>query len=171
MNDVSQSILAAREYRWQQRILLAREQKGILVTVTLCVPTPYRTRADFQSMFRDQSGSVVRILDDSGLKPTVAGFLDGADGSACFILTQGRALDVKSACVSIEQTLPGGRMLDIDVLDEQGSPIGRQELGVPPRLCFVCDRAAVICVSRRQHAPEEVAAQVERMVAEMRQGH
>ncbi len=80
------------------------------------------------------------------------------------------AARVKAACVAAERLLPGGRMLDIDVMDRQGEPVGRDALGLPPRQCFVCRQPAAVCVSRKVHSREEVRQRVEELLAEARQG-
>ena len=54
-------------------------------------------------------------------------------------------------------------MLDIDVMDCQGEPVGRAALGLPPRRCFVCGEAAALCVSRKIHPKAEIDARVEQL--------
>ena len=83
-----------------------------------------------------------------------------------FLLTVMRSQEDPAA----ERLLPGGRMLDIDVMDRQGEPVGREALGLPPRQCFVCRQPAAVCVSRKVHSREEVRQRVEELLAEARQG-
>jgi phosphoribosyl-dephospho-CoA transferase len=52
-------------------------------------------------------------------------------------------------------------MLDIDVMDGEGTPVDRNALGLPPRRCFVCQQPAAACVARKIHTREEIDAQVE----------
>lgn len=58
---------------------------------------------------------------------------------------------IKKIMVDIENNHPIGRLLDIDVIDEQLNPISRTELGFQARKCLVCDDNAKICSRNQRH--------------------
>ena len=62
-------------------------------------------------------------------------------------------------CVKTEESLPNGRLLDIDITDKR--PISRSDLGLPPRRCFICSGVAAECVATQRHSREEIAAFIE----------
>ncbi|MEG1942712.1 MAG: citrate lyase holo-[acyl-carrier protein] synthase, partial [Angelakisella sp.] len=73
---------------------------------------------------------------------------------------------IKHICVTAEEKIHGGRMLDIDVMDSSGTPVGRSQLGLPPRCCFVCHEPAAVCVSRRLHPTEEILRRAHELLEE-----
>ena len=160
-------MLTAREARWQKRMELS-EKSPSLISATLCVPLPYRTEREAKTLLECSMTALTEALRQAGLRPGEAEWLDGADGPVCFLPCEEGAEAVKRFCVGQEETLPQGRLLDLDVTARGGTPVGRAELGLPPRKCFLCGRPAAECVSAARHAPEEVAAFVERLLSRER---
>ena len=156
-------VLDAREERWNRRLALSREKGQTLVTVTLCLPAAYRTAPAFGELLGRLCLRLQELFAQGGLELTPEEPLKGADGPAFFYTAPAPAGEVKRLCVKAEELLPGGRMLDIDVMDSQGEPVGRSALGLPPRTCFVCGEAAAVCVSRRAQPLEEIDARVEEL--------
>lgn len=75
------------------------------------------------------------------------------------IFTSARPADaIKRAAVQIEEGLPSGRLLDIDVHAADGRQVDRASLGLPPRRCLVCDEPAADCIRTSRHSPAEVAS-------------
>ncbi|NCB31682.1 MAG: citrate lyase holo-[acyl-carrier protein] synthase [Clostridia bacterium] len=167
MDDLAK-ILAAREQRWNMRKKLAAACSGCVITMTLCLPLTYRTSGEFLAMFHKMSKVLIPFLHQRGITADFADMQNGADGPALFFTSSFPASLVKAACVQAEENLPGGRMLDIDVMEKSGKPIGRKELGLAPRACFVCGEAAHLCMAGARHRAEELAVQIEKMAAALR---
>lgn len=159
-------ILDAREERWQQRLHLAEKYGQTLVTITICLPHSCRTHPDYTRLFPRICEQVRELLRLGGAVSPPPTFMDGWDGPACFFPVEGDTAEVKRLCVLVEEQLPGGRMLDVDVMAPYGEPIGRSELGLPPRRCFVCTQPAAVCVSRRLHPPEEILQRAAQLLQE-----
>ncbi len=70
----------------------------------------------------------------------------------------------KREAIALEDTLPGGRLLDLDVYTGDGRRVGRVALGVPPRLCLVCNRPAADCIRLRRHLAANLEAAVARLL-------
>lgn len=156
-------MLRAREARWKRRLALAEVATpgGCLVTATPCAPQRYRTGGAFAAVFEALCLSLLEALERRGVAPHAADWLDGADGPALFLLCDAPPAAVKAACVAAEEALPGGRLLDADVMTPEGGSVGREQLGLPPRRCLVCDGPAAACVAGRVHPRSEVEARVE----------
>lgn len=163
MNEELLRVLDAREARWQRRLALARERGCTLVTVTLCLPVAYRTAPEFHRLMGGLFRRFQAILRERGIPFREEEPLEGADGPALFLTAAAPAGEVKRVCVEAEGLLPGGRMLDIDVMDGRGEPVGRSLLGLPPRRCFVCEEPAAVCVSRKVHTKEQIDGRVEEL--------
>lgn len=63
---------------------------------------------------------------------------------------------VKVEAINMEEQHPIGRLVDIDVYDEYGKGLSRDELGVAKRKCFICKKDAHICVRSRAHNQDEI---------------
>ena len=157
-------ILSGREARWQKRMELAAESRS-LISATFCIPLPLRTRAEAGTLLKEETANLCAGLKAEGLEPGTPEYLDGADGPAVFLPCRGKAEAVKRFCVRQEETLPRGRILDLDVTAQGGAPVGRAELDLPPRRCFLCGRPAAECVAAARHSPEEVAAFAEALLS------
>ena len=152
-------MLEAREERWKKRIALCGEARSVL-TLTLCLPLPFRRESSWRSFLERKSLELEAFLAEAGLPASRRESLSGADGDAYFFLSDTEPAQLKRLCVAFEE-LPSGRVLDADVMSG-GKAVGRSELMLPPRKCFLCGRPATECVSRGIHTPEEVAAWIHR---------
>jgi holo-ACP synthase CitX len=76
------------------------------------------------------------------------------------------AAQVKLLCISLEESSPAARLIDLDVYDRSGAQIGRGSLGLPPRPCLACHHPAVECMRLGRHGYPELAAHVEGLLAE-----
>ena len=148
-----EDMLLAREERWAKRMELSKKCES-LISVSLCIPMPFRADEKEKDALRKKCDEIEKLLAEAGF--TLAGReeLDGADGLTVYLLSAGGA-KLKRFCVEIEESLPGGRLLDIDITTK--TPIGRKELGLPPRRCFICLRPAAECVAAQRHSREEIA--------------
>lgn len=72
---------------------------------------------------------------------------------------------VKIAALRVEAEHSAGRLLDLDVLGADGSPLGRVRLGHPHRPCLACGASAWDCIRLGRHTPEELDARVEALLA------
>ena len=163
MNEELLRVLDAREKRWQHRLALARGSRRTLVTVTLCVPVAYRTDPAYEALMLALCRRLRALFRAGGIHYREAGMERGADGPALFLTTAASPRRVKALCVRAEELIPGGRMLDIDVMDAAGEPVSRGGLGLPPRRCFVCGEPAAVCVSRKLHSREDISRRVEEL--------
>lgn len=73
-----------------------------------------------------------------------------ATGPEVIIKTSRPAHEIKLLMIELEESLPLGRLLDIDVLTE-GSALSREAMGLNPRRCFLCDKPARECSRSAAH--------------------
>lgn len=167
-------MLAAREERWNRRLLLARKYSCVVVTVTICLPAAFRTDCRLSSLFDEMFERLFAFLEQEGMKIRCKETDNiAADGPAAYLAVSGSAEQVKRLCVKAEEELVFGRLTDIDVMDEHGGPVGREEIGAPPRTCFICREPAAVCVAGRRHCASEISqyikGQIRRVQAAWRQ--
>ena len=157
------AVLGDREQRWNRRMELSR-QCDTLVSITLCLPLRYRNQDNWKSILRRRADDVAEAMERGGFPAAGREELDGADGLCVFLLSRGGA-ELKRLCVTLEEDLPGGRFLDIDLTAD--APISRRDLGLPPRKCFVCGKSAAECVAARTHGEKEIDRAVKTALSEI----
>lgn len=156
MSDIQQGkILAVREMRWQRRRSLAADWPSLL-SATLCVPLPARGDPHFSAWFRQQCQAVMRQLSQAGFAPVCLEISDTADGPLMLAGCRCPAPALKRFCVGLEEMLPGGRLLDLDVMGQDLRAWSRSDLRLAPRRCFLCGKDAAVCVVTHAHAREEL---------------
>jgi holo-ACP synthase CitX len=157
--------LAARDAR--QALLdracrMAREtgSKAVLF-ISVNVPGADKNRPGVDRLVE----SAVSALHRAGV-PTraVAADCDPLGPYRLLLVSQSPAT-LKAATVALEADLPGGRVLDIDVLTPDGEPVDRQALGLKPRTCYVCDQPARECMLLKRHTLAELLAAVDAQIA------
>ena len=154
MTDAMRKILDAREARWLRRLELSRG--GTVLTVTLNVPGPDKTAPIWVRAHRRLCSELERGLEEFGVRCRESR-LTPAGAEAHFVLGAD-ASKVKRFAVRFEEEHPAGRLVDADVMDGAGTPLGRESLGFAPRRCLCCERPARECAARRAHPLDEVLA-------------
>lgn len=90
--------------------------------------------------------------------------LDLETGYEAYLITPIPLLEAKRIAVTIEDTHPLGRLFDIDVINTDGIPVARNDIGEKPRRCLVCEHEARYCMRMRWHTQEEIWAKINEMV-------
>lgn len=103
-------------------------------------------------------------LREAGIRPVAKITLTNAAGLCLLLSCSKPAREAKRISVSLEENLPWGRALDLDVLTVSG-PFSREMLGLPPRDCLLCGDAAKACARSGRHAVEEVRVEVTALLA------
>lgn len=152
-----EDILVSRERRWNKRIELSKRCES-LISISLCVPMLFRGGKKEKDALRNKCVLIEKLLVKEGFPIEGREELDGADGLTVYLLSKGDER-LKRFCVELEETLPNGRLLDIDVTSK--TPLGRKELGLQPRKCFICQEPAAECVSAERHSRLEIAHFIE----------
>jgi triphosphoribosyl-dephospho-CoA synthase len=135
----------------------SRERPSVFLSLN--VPGPRKDTACLDRVFARGRAALVRWLAGSGVA------VEGRDALGPYLLAtvEGEAADVKRGAVQLEESLPFGRLLDIDVFGPDGRQVDRNMLGLPSRRCFLCTSPAVECIRARRHSPEDVLARARRL--------
>ncbi len=153
--------LAARDAR--QALLDAQRPPpgSALVAVALNVPGPEREPPGALSL---QAWALARLV---GAFPAARPVHSGADalGPLALLVVPGEAAAVKGRCLSLEAATPQARLLDLDVYGPDGRPVGRADLGLPPRPCLLCPEPAADCIRLRRHPLADLTARVRALLA------
>lgn len=71
---------------------------------------------------------------------------------------------VKKALLELEESIPAGRVFDIDVLGADGKKLSRVDFGYEARRCMLCGDNAFICRRSGRHSLEELNAEAQRLM-------
>lgn len=147
-------MLTARENRvWMQQELIGQYGRPILC-FTMNIPGPIKDTPLIRRSFDYGWQELERRLPkDSILFRDVAYAVTGCQ--AMYALDMG-AEDIKRISTAIEDSCPMGRLFDMDVLDEQGRKLDREQVGGGSRDCIVCGAPGRGCASRRVHSVPEL---------------
>lgn len=151
-----EQVLEGRDRRAEaQRQWLARG--GTLACMTLNMPGPRKRFPLADRAFRQGELLLEDQLKGSGFAVLERREMDRPAGLEYFLRVQGPPEQVKRCALALEERLPLGRLLDIDVFGQDGRQISRRQLGGPPRQCLLCPRPAAECARSRAHGIEAAA--------------
>lgn len=167
MRYTLEEVLDAREERWNIRQRLACSlNDGCLISVTLCVPLPFRNNSEYEELFKKLCEKLMNYLFSREIPLKFETSIYGADGPALFLSASSPPEIIKRFCVMAEESIPGARVLDVDVTGNKGEVIGREQLGLPLRKCFVCSNPAHLCASRRLHSSQDIVLKIKKLFEE-----
>jgi holo-ACP synthase CitX len=133
-------LLAARDAR---QALLDRHLAGghaAVVSVALNAPGPAKDPPGGAALLRWALAELAVAL--GGHPPRVLHQGEDALGPFALLAVALPPAAVKEACLALEGAHPAARLLDLDVHPPDGRPIGRDDLGLPPRPCLLCEAPA-----------------------------
>jgi holo-ACP synthase CitX len=157
------ALLQSRDNRHAlQQQLLKQHPGGTLVCLTVVMPGS--VKRNLYSMVTAQA-AMTALLDRLGesIIQSVR-TRDLMTGYEAYLITGLPAMEAKRVTTAIEDSHPLGRLFDIDVMDNDGTPISRQTVGGEPRRCLLCDHEARWCMRNHSHTQEELLAHIQKMI-------
>jgi holo-ACP synthase/triphosphoribosyl-dephospho-CoA synthase len=162
-----ETILEAREARWARKLALVGplaedvgSREAALAAITLRMPAGLRLSGRSATAALALHEDFVAMLRGRGVEVSRHEFRIGGDGPESYFVAPMPAEGLKRLSVEFENSHPLGALADIDVMDREGRPLGRAELGMEPRECLVCGGDAAVCCAGRSHDAEAVSRRV-----------
>ena len=158
-----QQMLSRREMRAGTQESFLAKYNSPLVSFTMNIPGPIKTNEQIRRAF-----DIGQILLLEGLARLGAEILDVSEihedtGDELLLAVCNAAPDtLKDMAVSIENFSPVGRLFDIDIIDENGRKLSRQEF----RKCIICGKQAQDCARSRTHSVSDMQEAVIRLLSE-----
>ena len=146
MEITLEQLLVSREERWQLQQQLLQQNDGCTL-VCLTVIMPGNVKRNRQS----------RVVAKAAKEEMLAQF-------EAYALVRTSTTVAKRMACAIEDNHPLGRLFDMDVIDSEGRPVGRQQVGMPPRRCLLCDNEARFCMRNHSHTPQELLQRINEMI-------
>ncbi len=149
-------ILDAREARALRQQEFLREYPSPLISFTLNLPGEYKRSPLSDLLFYDTRQKLKEKLGE----PKAELLWDSFTGLELLLSYDLPAAEIKACCEELEESLPGGRLLDLDVLDRDGKKESRNI----PRTCFLCGKPAAECGRSRSHGLDALKAKTEELL-------
>ncbi|SNS28877.1 holo-ACP synthase [Anaerovirgula multivorans] len=93
--------------------------------------------------------------------------LSGEDGKSLLMVVQLTSLEAKKTALNLETNHPLGRIFDIDVYREDGRSIGRENVGLESRRCFLCNEDARVCMRTKNHSLQQIIDGVNKLIMDI----
>lgn len=150
-----EDMMQAREARFvMQKTLLARYEGAVLACLTMNVAGPVKTTPAIERAFEWGAAQIRAVL--AGHEILFSAAIHEKTGPEAAFAVRGDAAEIKRRLCALEDGCAMGRLLDIDVIAENGEKIARTQLGLPPRKCLLCGQDAPVCARSRAHTAAEL---------------
>ena len=163
-NEITLSqMLSQREIRANTQQFFLSKYHSPLISFTMNIPGPVKTNEAIRRAF-----DIGQILLLEGLARLGAKILDCSEihedtGDELLLAVRNVTPEIlKDMAVSIENFSPVGRLFDIDIIDENGRKLSRQEF----RKCIICGRQAQECARSRTHSVSDMQKAIMTLLSE-----
>jgi holo-ACP synthase/triphosphoribosyl-dephospho-CoA synthase len=158
-------ILDARDRRAERQAYLSASHHTPILSFTLNMPGNVK-RTPLSSFFFDDRlmrfKAQLRAMGAVIVEELV--FSERTGDEALLAVSNLSSRSLKELAIAMEERSIAGRLLDLDVLDEESAPVKRASIGAVPRRCLLCEQPASVCSSSRAHSPDELRDKVTHML-------
>lgn len=166
MEVTLQAILEARDKRVQKQSQLLAQHRKTLLCFTMNIAGPEKNSALITRGFL-QGNSMLRERLAQAKIPVAASEVYLEDtGCEAFYVLDAQPEPVKRLAVQLEDSSPGGRLYDMDVLAPDGTKTDRAALQLPERKCLLCGNGARICGRSRVHTVQALQEKTTQLLQE-----
>ena len=147
-----QDMAACREKRAGRQVELLKKYKGALISLTLNIPGEIKQSALIYKAFKLAERKISDRLKYLNMPVLFSQEISNFTGNELFICVQDEPVKIKKALCVLEEADDFGRLLDIDVLRNDGSKVSRKEINLPERQCILCPLPVSFCAPQRKHS-------------------
>lgn len=158
-----EDILISREKRVLYQKYLIDRYKNTIVSYKLNIPGPVKFTPFIKKIFDEGLFIFNQRIKEFSVKSIYERILYKNSGPEFFGVFNVSAYFMKIITTKIEEEQDLGRLFDFDVLDSDGKHISRQDLGMNPRKCLLCDENAFECGRARRHEVSTLIAKIEKI--------
>lgn len=162
-----EAMLWAREKRvWRQQRLNQQFHQP-LIAFTMNIPGEYKAGLEINRGFDLGLDALIKALDGEKFPRLHQEIFYLITGPEAYLVTVGDSRRIKMATVALEEGHPLGRLFDMDVITPNRQKVGREELGLGPRKCLLCDEDARVCARSHRHRLVELQKKMIVMLTEL----
>jgi holo-ACP synthase len=158
-----EDILKARETRVQYQEYLLDKYRNTIVAFKLNIPGPVKYNPLIRDIFDEGLKVLKQSLDEASIEVVQQEAVYKNSGPEAFIVLNLLPNIIKKLTALIEENHPLGRLYDFDVINLEGLQLSREEIGMQPRKCLLCEKNAFECGRSRSHEVGALIAKIEKM--------
>lgn len=152
-------LLESRDRRCAFQQQLLKQYKLPLVSFMVNMPGPVKRCPLSEQLHNLGYSELKKTLGAQIIWSTTKQLDTGCEG---YFIVETSAERLKRLTCLLEDTHPLGRLWDFDIHTAQGQ-ISRTQLGIPPRLCLICNNPAPVCARSRAHSVNELLIHIQEM--------
>ncbi|MBE6672859.1 MAG: triphosphoribosyl-dephospho-CoA synthase CitG [Ruminococcaceae bacterium] len=159
MNEITlEEVLACRERRASLQLKTLQTYNVPIISFTMNIAGPVKVSSLTQRAFAFGMRTLEQTLpQDSVLFKQETKENTGFEAMYAVLAD---AKELKEICVSIEESLPIGRLFDMDVIDRDGSKLDRKDT----RGCLICGAPGRACAAARSHSVQQLQAKTKELL-------
>ncbi len=160
-----EAILANKERRAQkQKELLAHAPSHFLVSLSINTPSSIKLSHESVVVYEIAHKNILTLLITEGFTCKEFHPFLAPTGAETLFTCKGDAKAFKMLTCKLEEEHPLGRLMDIDVFDEEGVLLSRSLFGMKKRRCLLCNEEAFLCARAQKHSYTELNAHIKTLV-------
>lgn len=156
-------ILDEREKRYDIQMNLIEKYSSPIISFMLNIPGKVKKNKEYINFHLKIIEKIKKLFEAENIKINEEIYSDSEFGMYYIASVKIDAKILKQKMVELENE-SFGRILDIDVFDENKNQITRNSLGLPERKCLLCENDARICIKERKHSTEELLKKVNEII-------
>jgi len=157
-------MMEARDHRVEMQREFIEKTGCPVICFMLNVPGPHKVSEDFSWAFREGVDRIKNKLceyDYGILQENIEEFVTGY---VFYASVDSNSIELKKAMCEIEEADRLGRIFDIDIIKTDGTKVSREEFGMGPRKCLMCDEEAHLCARNRAHKVSDMVEEIKRII-------
>jgi len=158
-----EQMLNAREARAEKQNMLCTKYLLPVISLTVNIPGAFKSTPVSSRIFREGYDELIKRLLEDGFAPVYQETCDLITGSEGYVVVNMDKCAIKELVIRIEMEHPLGRLLDFDVIGQDGMAISREALGYPKRKCLICNEEAHVCARSRAHSIDNLMEKIQSM--------
>ncbi len=148
-------MLETRENRVNKQNQLLQQCES-LICITMNIAGQFKTSPLIERAFAECVDLTLNTLKLSGIKVVDKETHYSKTGCEGYILVDDNPIKIKKTTLKVEESLPIGRLFDIDILQSNGLKVSRSDVDAPERSCLICKRPGAGCARDRAHSLEDL---------------
>ena len=157
-------MLAARDHRVELQQEFIERFHHPLICFMLNIPGPHKVGEDFYWAFETGLQRIQDSLDQNAICIEAEKKEVAETGYVYYAAVDAEAVRVKELMCLIEDADRLGRIFDIDVIRKDGRKVSREEFGMPPRKCLMCEQEAHLCARNRTHKVADMVSEIHHII-------
>lgn len=140
--------------------------EGTVISLGMNIPGPVKCSSSILSAFREGRICLQRLIEQQNGRILQYQIRESKAGcAAIYLVVSVDPFALKKESVRLEQTHLLGRLFDIDVLEQGGKAVGREQVGADGRRCLLCEQPAKVCGRNRTHSVALLAEKTTELIA------